>query len=113
MADNKNSASDLAWQLVLTELERHNKWLNSIDEKINQALLVFSLEKQAMENIAEIVKDLDERVKELERDNLTIETIAKYKVESKKWKRWVVGLSIPAVTGLLIGVSELLTRTSS
>ena len=29
-------------KLVLAELERHNKWLNAIDEKLNATLLTFS-----------------------------------------------------------------------
>ena len=79
-------------KLVLAELERHNKWLNSIDEKLNTTLLTFTLEKRAIESLAKLVEQLDTRVAALEEDHTARAAVDSVNAVRDNSRKWLIGL---------------------
>lgn len=109
MSDNFNHGSWGEYQkLVLAELERHNKWLSAIDTKLNQTLLTFGLQKQAIEILKDKVEELSERIDELEEESISLEDQKLIYTSLKDLKehddRVIGGLKIAAVIVPIVSV---------
>ena len=99
-------------KLVLAELERHNKWLNTIDEKLNATLLTFSVERKAVETLLKMVEQLDTRVDSLEKSRTTHDATAKVTAKNTAARKWVIGLSISTVISVTAIITEVITRAA-
>lgn len=97
-------------KLVLAELERHNKWLNAIDEKLNATLLTFSVERKAVETLMKMVEQLDARVGTLEEVRAANDAVANANEHAESAKKWVIGLSVTTVVALVAMTVDVLSR---
>lgn len=97
-------------KLVLAELERHNKWLNTIDEKLNAALLTFSAERKAVEALMKMVEQLDSRVNSLEDSRIAYEAAMSADDRQKASRRWLIGLSVASSLSAAAIVTDILVR---
>ena len=101
-------------KLVLAELERHNKWLNVIDSKLNQALVSFTLSQQLIQSLTESQKDLvevsrthEKRIEALEKDAAAEKAVSEREIIRESDKKWLIGVSITAVVstvGLILNI---------
>ena len=110
MTPDENNGWAEYQRLVLAELERHNKWLVTIDEKLNSTLMTFKLEKQMIEHLANIVGKLDQRVHTLEQAHTETEAIEEYRAKNVAARKWVVGLSITSILSIAALIVDVVIR---
>jgi len=110
MTENSHNGWAEYQKLVLAELERHNKWLNAIDEKLNATLLTFSVERKAVETLLKMVEQLDTRVDSLEKSRVSHDATARVIEKNSASRKWVIGLSISTIISVTAIVTEVATR---
>ena len=97
-------------KLVLAELERHNKWLNSIDEKLNATLLSFSAERKAVEALMKMVDQLDKRVGSLEDSRIAHDVLVDANDRQKASRKWLIGLSVTSILSVTAIIADITVR---
>lgn len=91
-------------RLVLAELERHNKLLSGVDDRIQSLVLAIELLKQeriARENLERQVRENMKRIDALEKSENVDDAL-------KKYRSWIVGILFVFITALLIPVVNLI-----
>lgn len=91
-------------RLVLAELERHNRLLQTIDDRIGNLKLELELIKQQR---AEFI-ELRDQVKGNSKRLTTLENAEDVDDALKKYRTWIIGLLFVFVTALLLPVINLI-----
>jgi hypothetical protein len=94
-------------RLVLAELERHNKLLQTVDDRIQGLKVEIELLKQLrqqLEDLQKIVKDNTKDISSLEKGEDVDDAL-------KKYRNWIVGLLFVFVTALLLPVINLILHS--
>ena len=97
-------------RLVLTELERHNDLLLKIHEKLDTIRLQQALADQVTKDLAQDQLDLTDKVSELDKRIMSLETGSFAKEEVTKYKRIVISSIVIAFSSFIFPVIQIILR---